>query len=163
MENQNTKTVRRISPQKGIEQLFYDDLLLATILRATYKAEGIQFFTPGSFSQQLGYMNHPAGHKIVPHDHNPVARSVEWTQETLFVRSGQVRLDLYLPSTREYLTSRELGPGDVVLLSHGGHGFEMLEASEMVEVKQGPYAGDADKVRFTPQNGPAANTGANNA
>lgn len=163
MTQKSERTIRRETPQKGLEQIFYGDLLLATILRATYKTEGIQFFTPGSFSQQLGYMNHPAGHHILPHDHNPVTRSVEWTQETLFVRSGRVRLDLYLPSTREYLTSRELGQGDVVLLSHGGHGFEMLEPSEMVEVKQGPYAGDADKVRFTPQGGPAAHTGADNA
>jgi hypothetical protein len=26
----------------------------------------------------------------------------------------------------------------------------MLEPSEMVEVKQGPYSGDADKTRFAP-------------
>ena len=38
--------------------------------------------------------------------------------------------------------------GDVILLAEGGHGFEMLEDSEMVEVKQGPYAGDGDKTRF---------------
>jgi hypothetical protein len=26
----------------------------------------------------------------------------------------------------------------------------MLEASEIIEVKQGPYAGDVDKTRFKP-------------
>ena len=41
-------------------------------------------------------------------------------------------------------------PGDVVLLAHGGHGFTMLEPSEMIEVKQGPYAGEQDKERFAP-------------
>jgi hypothetical protein len=35
------------------------------------------------------------------------------------------------------------------LLAHGGHGFTMLEESEIVEVKQGPYSGDVDKTRFT--------------
>ena len=40
------------------------------------------------------------------------------------------------------------GRGDVVLLAHGGHGFSMLEPSEMIEVKQGPYAGEQDKERF---------------
>jgi hypothetical protein len=43
-----------------------------------------------------------------------------------------------------------LHAGDVILLAYGGHGFEMLEATEMIEVKQGPYAGDADKTRFAP-------------
>ena len=30
----------------------------------------------------------------------------------------------------------------------GGHGFQALEEVEMIEVKQGPYAGDEDKKRF---------------
>jgi hypothetical protein len=51
---------------------------------------------------------------------------------------------------RTYLESRILRRGDVVLLAFGGHGFEMLEASEMIEVKQGPYAGEGDKTRFNP-------------
>ena len=37
----------------------------------------------------------------------------------------------------------------MILLATGGHGFEVLEEIEMVEVKQGPYAGDQDKTRFT--------------
>jgi len=38
----------------------------------------------------------------------------------------------------------------VILLAFGGHGFEMLEATEIIEVKQGPYAGEQDKTRFDP-------------
>ena len=44
--------------------------------------------------------------------------------------------------------SRVLGAGDVILLIAGGHGFEVLEELNMIEVKQGPYVGDADKTRF---------------
>jgi hypothetical protein len=33
----------------------------------------------------------------------------------------------------------------------GGHGFEMLEPTEMIEVKQGPFMGDSDKTRFNPK------------
>ena len=36
----------------------------------------------------------------------------------------------------------------MILLSFGGHGFEMLEDSEIIEVKQGPFAGNIDKSRF---------------
>lgn len=134
----------------GVLPIRHDGVLLALIIPADYHAEGIHFFTPGSFSQQLGYMRHPAGHAILPHDHNPVPRTVEWTQEVLFVRSGKVRLDIYAPGSRAYLESRVLLPGDVVLLAHGGHGFTMLEPSEMIEVKQRPYAGEQDKERFAP-------------
>ena len=31
---------------------------------------------------------------------------------------------------------------------NGGHGFEMLEKTEIIEIKQGPYANDKDKTRF---------------
>lgn len=31
----------------------------------------------------------------------------------------------------------------------GGHGFEVIEDVETVEVKQGPFSGDNDKTRFT--------------
>ena len=51
---------------------------------------------------------------------------------------------------QKYLESRTIESGDVILLIKGGHGFEVLEDLEMFEVKQGPYAGDADKIKFTP-------------
>jgi mannose-6-phosphate isomerase-like protein (cupin superfamily) len=131
------------------ENILHNGKLLALILRSGFHAEGIRFFTPDDFSQQLGYMNRTRGYVIPPHVHNPVARSVHYTKEVLFVRSGRVRVDFY-DDGQNYLESRILGAGDVILLAFGGHGFEMLEATEMIEVKQGPYAGEADKTRFSP-------------
>jgi len=132
-----------------IDHILHGDKLLAIILRADYHADGIQFFTPNEFSQQLGYMNRPQGYVIPPHVHNPVAREVQYTKEVLIIRSGKVRVDFY-DDDQNYLESRILNKGDIVLLAYGGHGFEMLEASEIVEVKQGPYAGEEDKTRFFP-------------
>ncbi|MDR0799851.1 MAG: hypothetical protein LBN18_08850 [Dysgonamonadaceae bacterium] len=74
-------------------------------------------------------------------------RKVELTQEVLFIKSGKIRVDFY-DDDRSYLESRILYPGDVILLANGGHGFKMLEPSEMIEVKQGPYCGELDKTRF---------------
>ena len=130
-----------------IETIIHGDIILAVVLPARHRGEGIQFFTPDEFSQQLAYMNHPDGYVIPPHVHNPVKREVEFTKEVLFIRSGRVRVDFY-DDSRTYLESRILETGDVILLAHGGHGFEMLEDTEMIEVKQGPYAGDEDKTRF---------------
>jgi len=132
-----------------IEQVSDGDTHLALIIRSTYRAEGIKFFTPDSYSQQIGYMNRPAGYLIQPHVHNPVPREVQYTNEVLLIRSGRVRVNFY-SEQQNYLCSRDLETGDIILLIRGGHGFEMLEASEIVEVKQGPYAGDLDKTRFTP-------------
>lgn len=119
----------------------------AIIIRADFHEPGIHFFTPADYSQQLAYMRHPTGHVIEPHVHNPVPRAVHSTREALFLRRGRLRVDFYTDGG-EYLESRELGPGDVILLTAGGHGFDVLEEIEMIEVKQGPYCGDNDKRRI---------------
>jgi hypothetical protein len=138
-----------------IEPINYNGQMIALILRAEFRADGIQFFTPNHFSQQLGYMNRPKGYVVAPHVHNPVTREVHFTKEVLFIKSGKVRVDFY-DDCQNYLESRVLMRGDVVLLAFGGHGFEMLEPTEMIEVKQGPFAGDADKTRFQGIDGSAA-------
>lgn len=122
---------------------------LAMIIPARYSEPGIQFFTPPEFSQQLAYMQHPAGKRILPHVHNSVAREVFYTHEVLFLRKGKLRVDFY-DNDRRYLESRVLEAGDVILLASGGHGFEVIEEIEMIEVKQGPYSGELDKTRFDP-------------
>ncbi len=132
-----------------IEQITHNNKLLSVIIRVNYKSDGIEFFTPSNFSQQIGYMNRKKNHVIPPHTHNIVKREVNLTQEVLFIKSGKVRVDYY-DQDKKYLESRILYKGDVVLLAGGGHGFEMLEDSEMIEVKQGPYAGDMDKKVFEP-------------
>ena len=132
-----------------IEYIHNDEKIISIIIRSQYKAEGIKFFTPDDFSQQLAYMNREKGYAIPPHVHNPVERKVYLTQEVLFIKSGKVRVDYY-DDDRQYLESRMLNLGDVVLFSGGGHGFTMMENSEIVEVKQGPYSGEKDKTRFEP-------------
>lgn len=132
-----------------VERILHDDQLLSVIIRSNYTKDGIDFFTPDDFSQQLGYMNRPEGYEIPPHVHNLVPRSITLTQEVLFIKSGKVRVDYY-DNNKVYLESRIVETGDVVLLATGGHGFKMLEKSEIIEVKQGPYCGEMDKVRFDP-------------
>ena len=65
----------------------------------------------------------------------------------IFVKSGKVKITFY-NNDKEFIRHVVLVGGDVVLLIEGGHGFEMLEPTEMIEVKQGPYVGDKDKTRF---------------
>jgi mannose-6-phosphate isomerase-like protein (cupin superfamily) len=130
-----------------IEQITYHNLLLALIVTHRFDAPGVHFFTANDFSQQLGYMRHPVGKVIQPHFHNPVAREVQYTNEVLFLRKGKLRVDFY-SNEQEYLESRILESGDVILLVAGGHGFEAIEEVEMFEVKQGPYVGEQDSTKF---------------
>jgi hypothetical protein len=131
----------------AVETISSGENTLAVIVRSWIDTPGISFFTPGSFSQQLAYIQHPSRKTIVPHVHNIVRREVTQTLEVLFVRKGRLRVDLY-DDRQSYVESRILGAGDVILLVSGGHGFETLEPVEMFEVKQGPYAGDGDKTQI---------------
>lgn len=132
-----------------INYITYNEKIIAIIIRKNFQKNGIEFFTPDNFSQQLAYMKRPKNYIIPPHVHNPVVREVQLTQEVLFIKNGKVRVDFY-DDDKCYIESTILEAGDVILLAHGGHGFEMLEESEIIEVKQGPYAGEMDKVRFEP-------------
>jgi len=132
----------------AVEEVKDGDHLIAIIVYSNFAKQGIQFFTSNELSQQLAYMNHPSGKVVDAHVHNPIPREVTYTQEVLFIKSGRLRVDFYSVAKR-YLESRVLSAGDVILLISGGHGFEVLEAVEMFEVKQGPHVGDADKTRFS--------------
>jgi mannose-6-phosphate isomerase-like protein (cupin superfamily) len=130
-----------------IERIEIGNELYAIIVRASYSTKGIDFFTPADFSQQLAFMAHPRGKIIEPHIHNSLKREVFYTKEVLIIRKGKLRVDFYTDD-KDYIGSQELSDGDVILLASGGHGFEVLEDLEMFEVKQGPFAGEDDKIRF---------------
>ena len=132
-----------------IESIKFGNSTLSIIVRKNFHQSGIHFFTPNDYSQQLGYMSHPKGKEIQPHVHRKVQREVNFTQETLFIRKGKLQVDFY-SDDQVFLESRILEGGDVILLIKGGHGFKILEDLEMFEVKQGPYAGDEDKIKFLP-------------
>jgi mannose-6-phosphate isomerase-like protein (cupin superfamily) len=131
----------------NVEHVLSGSDLLAMIIRREFCEPGVHFFTDNALSQQLAFMRHPTGKPIQPHVHNAVRREVQFTQEVLFIRKGRLRVDFY-DVEQCYLESRILRAGDVILLIQGGHGFEVLEEVEMIEVKQGPYVGELDKTRF---------------
>ena len=131
-----------------MKQITFNDKTLAIIIPSDYKSEGgVEFFTPNDFSQQLAFMSHKKGKVIDAHTHNIVAREVKYTKEVLIIRKGKLRVDFY-DDDRNYIESHIIKEGDVILLAYGGHGFEVLEDCDFIEVKQGPYLGDKDKVRF---------------
>lgn len=113
---------------------------LAIILSDDYREKGITFFSKPDQGQQLGFMRRPKGYKVEAHTHRAVKEEVSGFSEVLFIRSGKIRVDLYAVNG-DLRDQRILESGDVIMLMNGGHGVEMLEESEIVEVKQGPYRG----------------------
>jgi mannose-6-phosphate isomerase-like protein (cupin superfamily) len=130
-----------------LKKIYKNKELYALIITKDFTDEGIHFFTPEQMSQQVAYMRHLKGKIIDPHFHNPVPREVVFTQEVLFIKKGKLQVDFYDEKVR-YIESRIVETGDTLLLIKVAHGFKVLEEIEMIEVKQGPYAGDADKTRI---------------
>lgn len=130
-----------------VQKIEYNGKTLAIIIKNDYSKDGVEFFTPNDFSQQLAYMKHPKGKRIEAHTHNIVPREVSYTKEVLIIRKGKLRVDFY-EDNQTYIESHIVEQGDIILLAFGGHGFDCLEEVEMIEVKQGPYLGEQDKVRF---------------
>jgi len=134
-------------PKDGLEYIYSEGELIAVILRDRFSSDEIEFFTPDNLSQQLGFLPHKKGDIIQAHRHIYNKREVHFTQEVLFVKKGKVKVNLY-NSRKQYISSEILEKGDIILLCGGAHGFEFLEDSILIEVKQGPYTGEEDKERF---------------
>ncbi len=130
-----------------IEKVVHKDNLLAIIVKRGHDKDGISFITPNDATLQLGYMNHPKGHKIKPHMHQATYRETVGTQEALIIQKGELRIDFYSPD-KEYIESRTLSEGDVILLISAGHGMTALKPVSMIEVKNGPFRPEADKEKF---------------
>lgn len=125
-----------------------DKKILGGIVRASYVPEGPEFVTPDEFGLQVAVMFRPKGHEIPSHFHLPVPRSLVGTQEVILVQSGSMRADLFDPQST-YVASIIVGPGDLLILNSGGHGFEITESCVFFEVKQGPFSVDRDKEIFS--------------
>tara|TARA_Y100000996_G_C22357235_1_gene575327 strand:+ start:231 stop:665 length:435 start_codon:yes stop_codon:yes gene_type:complete len=131
-----------------IENIKFKNKLYALIVRNKYrKKSGVNFFTPRNTSQQFGYMKHKKNHLIMPHKHQKRMTKILVTTEVLILLKGILRVDFY-KINKEYLFSKKIFAGDIIMLVNGGHGFKVLKDVEMIEVKQGPYNLSTDKTKF---------------
>ncbi|MGE5305786.1 MAG: hypothetical protein ACM3TN_20940 [Alphaproteobacteria bacterium] len=130
-----------------VEQIACDEKPLAYIIRAEMRPTRTIFVTPPEFKQQVGFVVYPVGGAIQRHNHRPLERHLIGTSEVLVVQRGRCEIDIF-NDDRELVATRELRPGDVMLMVGGGHGFRMLEETVFLEIKQGPYTGEDEKERF---------------
>ena len=137
-----TKDPREIYKHPGTGEI------LAIVVRGGFKGKTHNFFTPNDFTLQVGLNFYPSGHSIQPHIHLEQTKRIDRMQEVLFIKKGHVRMSLF-DSKKTLVRTIDLFGGDLLLQAAGGHGFEILRSAEILEIKQGPFAGDQDKVRFT--------------
>jgi hypothetical protein len=124
-----------------------DNTLVTIIIRQDYLPDETTFVTSPDLAQQVGFVVYPSGGVIKRHIHKNVDRKNISSSEALIVRQGRLEIDIY-DQDKNFLATRELQAGDFVLMVSGGHGFRVLEAVVLLEIKLGPYAGAADKELF---------------
>jgi hypothetical protein len=130
-----------------VENVGDESAVYAVVMRESFHKEGLHFVTSENNTQQIGYMSYDAGYKIQSHTHSIIDRTINRTTEVLYVKSGKVLAKIYTEK-RELFKEIYLLSGDFILLLSGGHGFDIIEDSVMIEIKQGPYLGLDDKIRF---------------
>ena len=129
------------------EQIIHKGKVLAIILRSSARLSGIEFFTPETSPLQMGTHLRDIGEESKPHIHKPIKREIASIQEMLHIDYGKVIIDFY-DETGKWITNETLNSGDTILLVEGGHGLKFVEKSKIIEIKQGPYVKNGDKIVF---------------
>jgi hypothetical protein len=130
-----------------VEVIEKDGQPLTYLIRTASLPDRTTFLTPPELLQQVGFVVYPEGGEVPRHVHLPIDRRLVGTSEVLLIQRGRCVLDVY-SDDKELVASRELVPGDLMLMVGGGHGFRMLEDTVLLEIKQGPYTGLQEKERF---------------
>ena len=142
----NLSLKRKLYQRKKMEEIKSDDgKIIAIVVKRDFDKDGVNFISKENYPLQLGISSYKQGAKIKAHFHIEKELTINKLQEVVYIKRGRTIVNLY-DLNGEKFTSVEISDGDTIFFVDGGHGFEMLEDTKIMEVKQGPYSGkDKDK------------------
>jgi len=126
----------------------HKDIEYAVVIRDKASSQNkYNFLTKPVEPMQLGMNYYQAGDKIPNHYH--VKRQISDCpgQEFIIVSEGKLEINLF-DENQQHFQTLQLTAGDMILLLRGGHGMEILDETKIIEIKQGPYLVEGDKVIF---------------
>jgi hypothetical protein len=131
-----------------LEKILYKEELFALILRKKnqFKNYGVNFFTNNKDFLQVGLIKHKKNHKIKSHKHIKKVKKINYCTEVLIIKKGKLKIRFYNNDGIDIKKDKTLSKEDIIILFKGGHGFLVKEKLEMIEVKQGPYVKNSDKI-----------------
>tara|TARA_B110000444_G_C18387713_1_gene387837 strand:+ start:122 stop:538 length:417 start_codon:yes stop_codon:yes gene_type:complete len=130
------------------KDIIIEKKIVAKVFKYTNKKfKGIKFFTSSDLNFQVGLMAHHKNHIIKPHFHINRKKIIKQMSELLIIFSGTLKVFFYNKKKIKTKTVI-LNKKDMILLISGGHGFKVLKKLEMLEIKQGPFVGEKDKIRL---------------
>ena len=127
----------------------YEGIIYGLIIRSDFSSDKkYNFLTPSENNLQLGFNYYEKDEKIKRHFHLPCNIKIDRIEEVIYLKRGKIIVKIY--NEKKHKIAEEIASsGDIVYLCHGGHGFEILEKTELIEVKQGPYlTKEEDKICF---------------
>lgn len=122
-----------------MEKISHKNILIA--IRVKRFKSGANPLTDPNEPLQVLVHKRQAGKKTPAHFHLPRKRITQTLQECLVVIKGKIKIDLYGTHNKKF-KSIYLSAGDVVIFVSGGHAVHLLEDTELIEVKNGPFIED---------------------
>ena len=133
--------------KKSIIEIRNKRILYALIIKKKRRfiKSGVDFLTKDKDLLQLGFINHKKNHYIKSHIHLKKPRIINYCTEVLLIEKGRVKIKFFDNNNSDIKKDKILSKGDIIMLFQGGHGFKILERTQIIEIKQGPYVEGKDK------------------
>ena len=126
-----------------MEKFYYKNVLIG--MRLSVMPKGSVPHTNGKQSLELLTLKYPRGSYLKAHVHLPRKRISKHLQECFIVLKGRARVDLY-GSDKKFFKHIYLKAGQLFIALAGGHGFQIMEDAEMIELKNGPFVNDKSYI-----------------
>ena len=122
-----------------MEKITHNNVLIA--IKINKIKNGVMSPTDPGEPLQIVTHKRSAGEITKPHAHAQKKRTTETLQECLVVIKGKIKIDFY-GANKKFFKSIYLSSGETIIFISGGHGVHILEDSEIVEIKNGPFIED---------------------
>ena len=133
--------------KKFIIEIRNKNILYALIIKKKRRfiKNGVDFVSKNRDLLQLGFISHKKNHHIKSHIHLKKPRIINYCTEVLLIEKGKVKIKFFDNNLSDIKKDKVLTKGDIIILFQGGHGFKILEKTNIIEIKQGPYVEGKDK------------------
>lgn len=122
-----------------VEKIICNNTLIAIRVKRL-KNGAIPLTDPHEALQVLTHKRQKGKHTQA-HMHTPKIRITQKLQECLVVMKGKIKIDFY-GLDKKIFKSIYVSSGEIVIFMNGGHAVHLLQDSEIIEVKNGPFVED---------------------
>lgn len=117
--------------------------VLAIVFRHGISTDGTHFLTKENLPLQVGILDHHNKKNVGMHRHKKLPKPVYEVHEVLYVESGKAHVSL-ADTKWNPIGTVDITKGDMLLLCGAAHEIIMEKETRIIEIKQGPYYGDAN-------------------